>query len=294
MATYIKPWADIFIRYLFGRQANEKLLLSFTNAVLEDSGIPTIVALEIKNPFNLAEELLTKESILDIKATDENGTIYDIEVQTGGDPFYRNRSLYYWAKNYGGQLDRGDEYAELKPVICINILNFVLIKELPAMHTCFMLLEKDNPDYVLTRHCMLHFLELPKMNKKKNFSNNLERWLTFLKSEGQEEETMKVIINDDAIFAKAHEEYKTFTQDDRMRELYEAREKALKDRNTLLRIAEERGIEKGIEQGIEKGIEKGIRENARRMLEDGVPMNTIAKYTGLSIPEIEALRNAAD
>ena len=154
------------------------------------------------------------------------------------------------------------------------------------MHTCFMLLEKDNPDYVLTRHCMLHFLELPKMNKKKNFSNNLERWLTFLKSEGQEDETMKVIINDDAIFAKAHEEYTTFTQDDRMRELYEAREKALKDRNTLLRIAEERGIE--------KGREEGIRENARRMLGDGVPMNTIAKYTGLSIPEIESLRNTAD
>jgi len=55
MATYVKPWADIFIRYLFGRQANEKLLLSFTNAVLEDSGIPTIVVLEIKKPFNLAD-----------------------------------------------------------------------------------------------------------------------------------------------------------------------------------------------------------------------------------------------
>ena len=229
MERYVKPWADIFIRYLFGRPANEKLLLSFTNAVLEDSGIPTIVTLEIKNPFNLADEMLAKESILDIKATDEHGAIYDIEVQTGGDPLFRNRSLYYWAKNYGSQLDKGEDYDQLKPVICINILNFVLIKELPAMHTCFMLLEKNNPEFALTRHCMLHFLELPKLNKKNNFSNNLERWLTFLKAEGQEEETMKVIMDDDAIFVKAHEEYTSFTRNDRMREIYEAREKALKD-----------------------------------------------------------------
>ncbi len=94
MERYVKPWADIFIRYLFGRPANEKLLLSFTNAVLEDSGIPTIVTLEIKNPFNLADEMLAKESILDIKATDEHGAIYDIEVQSGGNAIFRNRSLW--------------------------------------------------------------------------------------------------------------------------------------------------------------------------------------------------------
>jgi hypothetical protein len=44
MSTYIKPSADIFIRYLFGKQANEELLLSFVNAVLEDSCIPTGLA----------------------------------------------------------------------------------------------------------------------------------------------------------------------------------------------------------------------------------------------------------
>ena len=40
---------------------------------------------------------------------------------------------------------------------------------------------------------------------------------------------MKVIMDDDAIFVKAHEEYTSFTRNDRMREIYEAREKALKD-----------------------------------------------------------------
>ena len=154
------------------------------------------------------------------------------------------------------------------------------------MHTCFMLLEKDNPEFALTRHCMLHFLELPKINKKNNFTNNLERWLTFLKAEGQEEETMKVIMDDDAIFVKAHEEYTTFTRDDRMREIYEAREKALKDYNS--------GIRYGQKLGIEQGIEKASKDNAQRMLEEKMSIDTIARCTGLTREQIEALRNTKD
>ncbi len=62
-----------------------------------------------------------------------------------------------------------------------------------------------------------------------------------------------------------------------------------------------KGIEKGIAQGMEKGIaqgmEKGIaqgqsnerKETARRMKNDGIPPETIAKYTQLSIEEIEKL-----
>jgi len=97
---------------------------------------------------------------------------------------------------------------------------------------------------------------------------------------------MKVIMDDDAIFVKAHEEYTTFTRDDRMREIYEAREKTLKDYNS--------GISYGEKLGIEKGIEQASRENARRMLEKNYPMNDIVSITGLSQAEIEALRDTKD
>ena len=94
---------------------------------------------------------------------------------------------------------------------------------------------------------------------------------------------MKVIMDDDAIFVKAHEEYTSFTRDDRMREIYEAREKALKDYNS--------GIKYGKKLGREQGMKQNSKENARRMLADNVPIQAIAKYTGLSIAEIEALRD---
>ena len=53
---------------------------------------------------------------------------------------------------------------------------------------------------------------------------------------------------------------------------------------------ESKGIAKGIAKGIEKGIAKGIAEGkcivAKRMLDEGVDLDVISVYTGLSIDDI--------
>ena len=56
-------------------------------------------------------------------------------------------------------------------------------------------------------------------------------------------------------------------------------------KNTLY----EKGISEGITQGITQGIEQAKIENAKKMLEDNLDVNTICKYTGLSIDEIEKM-----
>lgn len=48
--------------------------------------------------------------------------------------------------------------------------------------------------------------------------------------------------------------------------------------------------EEGIEQGIEQGERHKAIESARSMLKDGIPVQQIAKYTGLSVDEIESLK----
>ena len=66
-------------------------------------------------------------------------------------------------------------------------------------------------------------------------------------------------------------------------------------------IGLEQGREIGLEQGREIGLEQGRkigreigmleakRENARRMKNDGMPVNLIEKYTGLTKEEIDLL-----
>jgi hypothetical protein len=52
----------------------------------------------------------------------------------------------------------------------------------------------------------------------------------------------------------------------------------------------EEGREEGMEEGMEKGKEKGKEEVARSMLADGLPTETIRKYTGLDESSILSLR----
>jgi predicted transposase/invertase (TIGR01784 family) len=47
---------------------------------------------------------------------------------------------------------------------------------------------------------------------------------------------------------------------------------------------------KGYEEGRAEGELKKARETALSMLSDGLSVETISKYTGLSVQEIEALR----
>lgn len=83
-----------------------------------------------------------------------------------------------------------------------------------------------------------------------------------------------------------------------------------RERSEIYRKGEEKGIERGIEKGIEKGIERGIKTGiekgkkeerelqrkifAKAMLIDGEPIEKIARYTSLSVEEINILKAELD
>ena len=62
-----------------------------------------------------------------------------------------------------------------------------------------------------------------------------------------------------------------------------------------IEIGEERGIAKGREEGIEigqaQGRQEGIMQTAITALKQGIPAETVASFTGLSVLEVEALKN---
>lgn len=49
------------------------------------------------------------------------------------------------------------------------------------------------------------------------------------------------------------------------------------------------GIEEGMKKGMEKGREETNREHARKMKEENLPLDLIARITGLTEAEIEEL-----
>ena len=91
------------------------------------------------------------------------------------------------------------------------------------------------------------------------------------------------MANQDPIIENAVDMLRTVSMDREARMLAEAREKALKDINSI------RG--EGIEEGIKKGIEKGKREDAKMMLMEGLDLHLIIKITGLTESEVLKLKD---
>ena len=141
----VKKLNDFFIRYFFGLEGHEDLLLSFINAIMIDSNFATFVSVEIINPFNLSEKANNKESIVDLKAVTEDGIIVIIEIQLCGNMDFVKRIFYYISKNIVNELKEGEDYKKLPRIISINLLNFNLdFGDEGKPHRCFKLIDMKN------------------------------------------------------------------------------------------------------------------------------------------------------
>ncbi len=121
MVIGIRPTVDCVFKNLFGSDKNKDLLLCLLNAIQKASKEDIIVSIELLNPFNLQNYKPSKLSILDIKAKNEKGEYFLLEMQIEMYASYPQRILYYWAKNYSSQLMKGDNYKNLKKTTIISI-----------------------------------------------------------------------------------------------------------------------------------------------------------------------------
>jgi len=75
--------------------------------------------------------------------------------------------------------------------------------------------------------------------------------------------------------------------DEYIREILEMRSRARHEEASRLYQAEMRGIEKGIEEG----KERERIEIAKKMLQEGLILESIVKLTGLSIENLQKIQN---
>ncbi len=288
MKPIVYATSDIFVRYLLGSERNKDLLLSFLNAVQEASGFTHLASVAIKNPFNLKKIQLDKETCLDIKASDDLSRTYDVEVQNFAEGFSAGRTLYYWAKLYSDQLSESHAYHRLRPVICVNVLNFAYFREIERYHNCFLLREKTEADLILSEHLRIHFLEVNKVGDQ--IESSLDRWAYFLRhGHEKENETMRILIKDDPEIARMAEEYERFTRDEKLLSVHEARQKYLHDEASRMEDSMLEGRARGIAEGRAEGRAEERAEMAKKMLKRGLPIEDIRNVTGLSEEEIQKL-----
>ena len=279
----LPPKMDFVFKRIFGNEKPPNVLISFLNAVLNP--IDPIQSVELKDTTIEKNHLEDKYSRLDMKAITNKGEYINIEIQLKDEYNMIKRSLYYWSKLYEGQLESGENYQKLSRTICINLLDFHLLNH-SNFHSVYRLKDcRTNEE--LTDVMELHFIELKKMKdvqRVEDVKSKLEAWLYFINQPDSElvQELEKVEIE----IKEAKAELVRLSGDRKERERYEKRRESRLNEISALAYAEEKGMVKGIEQGAK--LEK--IEIAKNLIQNGLDNKLISKSTGLSLEEVEKLR----
>ena len=106
------------------------------------------------------------------------------------------------------------------------------------------------------------------------------------------------MTHDNEYLAEAFTELDKLSSDEQKRLEYEARQKALRDYNSLMEDAETRGLEKGMEKGMKKGLEQGMTKGVsmgqqaalKRIMEHnlsrGRSLQEIADFLGMDLQSV--------
>jgi predicted transposase/invertase (TIGR01784 family) len=280
----VPAYRDTFVHFLFGTPGNEPLLLHFLNAVLESDGQLPTASVEVRNPFNPSTFVTEKWTILDVKATDEQGAIFMVEFQTSERQAFADRMTYYGCHSFGSQMFSGSAYSTLNPVIAIAVTTFEMFRKLRSIHNSFRLTAKADASVVFTNKLQMHILEAAKekIDRVSELPPALGAWINFYYySHRISEDAMSTLLQDQPVVQQAYGQYRQFNQDARLRALDEAHQRFLHDQAT--------DREEAHEKGIVVGVDRGKSEIAKNMKNEGFGIDVISKMTGLSSTEIERL-----
>lgn len=261
---------DIAFRKIFGNDSKKKSLISFLNAVIDLPKKEQIIDVEITNPYQLGKLSGGKSTIVDVKAKDERGNIFIVEMQVAEFDFFHKRILYYTSLSYVSQLDEGVNYKKLKPVYFIGILEFEIgqNKNYCSRHK---VLDIETQEQII-QDVEFNFIELPKFNKTiEELVSPIDQWTYFIKNA----ENLTLIpenVKDEGL----KEAYLEANQQNWTKlELEDYLRASIKERDEIGRI--------------EFAEKKTKLEMGKLMKMDGELIEKIVRYTGLSIEEIDNL-----
>lgn len=289
---YIDPRTDFGFKFLFGTPMNKDLLIGFLNALFH--GTHTITDLTYLNGEQLGIHKEDRRAIFDVYCEAENGEKFIVEMQNVFQQFFKDRSVYYSTFPIREQAQRGEWDYRLEAVYTVGILNFVFDEDKNSKdyyHHEVKLMDVNTKKVFYDKLTFI-YLELPKFTKTEHELETLfEKWVFVLKNLSRLLERPAAL--QERVFNRLFEAASIARFTPKQLREYEDSVKAYRDIVNAVNTARIEGREEGWEKGWEEGIAKGERkkqiEIARQMRTDGIPMDAILKYTGLSEQDINEL-----
>ena len=268
MFPFINPKTDFAFKKIFGSPQSTDILISFLNAMLYE-GKPTIQTLSIIDPYQAPRIEGIKESYLDVKAILADGQVVIIEMQVLNVLGFKKRVLYNAAKAFSIQLEVGDDYTMLNPVIALTITDFEMFEHSDKVVSRYRLKEKDDlTDY--SDDIELVFAELPKFNKSlEQLSTLSDKWLFFLKQANRLESVPASLDAEPAIHSAFEVARQSRLTRDEM-EVLERQSMVIHDSRNAVLLGIQQGVQQGIQQGVQQGIQQGVQQGIQQGVQQGV------------------------
>ena len=238
-AHRINPMNDVLFKFIFGKEERKHITIDFLNAVLEDSLAYPITELNFTQTEFVPQDDSGKLTRFDVACKLDSGEVVDVEVQVINYQNMQRRTLYYWSQMYLMGIVSGEDYAELRPAITINILAFNLFSQ-SEPHAMFSIYNIKTGER-LNRDMELHFLEIPKFKHKPvKQMNRMERWLAYFSNRLNQQEREELAMSETAI-SNAYDATSTFFLSPQERLNYINRQMAIMDYNSGINAAKKQG-----------------------------------------------------
>jgi predicted transposase/invertase (TIGR01784 family) len=168
--------SDLAFKKVFGEKPH--LLMSLLNNFLP---LPhPIVEIQYMSPEILPDTDENKNSIVDVRCTDNHGRHFIVEMQVARQTGFNKRVLMNTSKIYSRQLTKNKQYDLAQPVYSLNLLDHIINQNENDWYHYFAFTNRANHDEYWD-DMQIIFIELPKWKKMNIFDLNKpqDRWLMY-------------------------------------------------------------------------------------------------------------------
>ena len=296
---YLDPKADLTFKKIFGE--HKHLVISLLNAMLPLNDDERVVSIEYWPADKIPERTeVEKYSIVDVCCKDNRQREFIVEMQMSWTDAFKKRVLLNASKAYVEQSEKGMDYEKLQPVYALNFVNEMFQHDVADYYHYYHFVHDKYSDKVIDGLHLI-FVELPKFQPTTFSERKMQLlWLRFLTEidEHTQEAPADLLENPEVSEALEIVERAAFT-DAEMRaynkfwdnvstqitlenswkvKMQQAEEK-VKESEAKVKESEAKNLE----------LEKKLTETVRNLKSMGLPAESIAKATGLTASEVEAL-----
>jgi predicted transposase/invertase (TIGR01784 family) len=286
MARYLDPKNDLTFKRIFGEHPH--LLISFLNALMPLPPERLIESIEYLSPEQVPENPLGKNSIVDVKCTDNYGRQFIVEMQMYWSDIFKSRLVFNASKAYVRQIGKNESYHLLQPVYGLGIINDTFDHKTDEFYHHYQTINQCNSEEVIEG---LEFIlvELTKFKPLKWKDRKMSvLWLRFLCEVEDQTRNVSADLLENAEIQEALAlcEEGAFTPEEL--EVYDQYWDYIRTEKGLAYQARVEGLTEGRAEGRAEGLAKGEEKGREKELERTV---CTAYQNKFSIEQIQAFSN---